>query len=119
MVVGLMVHLSSSRLNPVVRDMLGDALWAMMMFFCVGVFLPHARCRTRIVAAFAICAAVEVSQRYHSPRWDAFRATLPGHLILGSGFDPRDFLSYSLGVAAAAALERMGVLGCRRRGSPG
>jgi hypothetical protein len=33
---------------------------------------------------------------------DNLRATLPDHLILGSGFDPRDFLSYFLGVAAAA-----------------
>jgi hypothetical protein len=30
---------------------------------------------------------------------------LPGHLILGSGFDARDFLSYALGAVAAALLE--------------
>jgi hypothetical protein len=28
-----------------------------------------------------------------------------GHLVLGSGFDPRDLVAYALGVAGAALLE--------------
>ena len=108
-IVGLVVHRAALGLNPLVRDMAGDALWAMMIFYGLGVLLPRTRLRTRTSSALAICFAVEASQLYHSPWLDALRATLPGHLILGSGFDPRDFLSYSLGVAAAAVLENVGV----------
>ena len=117
MIVGLIVHRAGSGLNPIVRDMLGDAVWAMMMFYWLGVLFPRARLRTRTASALAICAGVEVSQLYHSPRLDALRATLPGHLVLGSGFDARDFLSYSLGIAAAALLERAGALYSRQRSS--
>jgi hypothetical protein len=38
-----------------------------------------------------------------------------GHLVLGSGFDPRDFTSYAAGVLAAALLERVIM---RRSASP-
>ena len=78
----------------------------MMIFFTLGVLFPRARLRTRIAGALAICFGVEASQLYHRPWLDDLRATLPGHLVLGSGFDPRDFLSYALGVAVAAGLER-------------
>ncbi len=108
MLVGLVVHRAGSGLNPVVRDILGDALWAMMIFYWLSVLLPRARWATRTAAALAICFGVETSQLYHRPWLDALRATPLGHLVLGSGFDPRDFLSYFLGVAAAAGLERAG-----------
>ena len=107
--VGLAVHRVGFRLNPAVRDMLGDALWAVMIFYGLGVLLPRARLRTRFALALAICAGVEASQLYHHPRLDALRGTRLGHLFLGSGFDARDFLSYALGAAAAALLERAGV----------
>ena len=106
MVVGLVVHWAGLGLNPVVRDMLGDALWAMMIFYGLGVLLSRARWGMRTALALAICFGVEASQLYHRPWLDAVRATLPGHLVLGSGFEARDFLSYLLGVAAAAGLER-------------
>ncbi len=109
MIVGLVVHRVGLGLNSVIRDMLGDALWAMMIFYWLGVLVPRTRLRTRTALALALCAGVEVSQLYHSPRLDALRTTLLGHLVLGSGFDARDFLSYSLGVATAMLLERAGL----------
>ena len=107
--VGLAVHRAGFGLNPVVRDMLGDALWATMIFYLLGVLLPQVRLQTRFAAALAICAGVEASQLYHHPGLDALRATRLGHLGLGNGFDARDLLSYALGAAAAALLERAGV----------
>jgi hypothetical protein len=107
--VGLVVHRVDLDLNPVARDMLGDALWAMMIFYGLGVLFPAARWQMRTASTLAICAAVEASQLYHSPRLDAVRATTVGHMVLGSGFDARDLVSYALGSAAAAWLERAGV----------
>jgi hypothetical protein len=72
----------------------------------------------RAAVALAICFAVEASQLVHTPALDALRATTPGRLVLGSGFDPRDLLAYAGGVLAALALDV--VLGrTRRRPQPG
>jgi hypothetical protein len=56
--------------------------------------------------AVGFCFAVEFSQLFHLPALDALRRTTAGHLALGSGFDPRDFVSYATGVLAAVLLER-------------
>jgi hypothetical protein len=104
--VGLAVHRLNLGLHPLVRDVTGDALWAMMIFFGLGVVQPVMGWRTRLGLAVVICFGVELSQLYHRPWLDAVRATTPGHLVLGSGFDPRDFLSYLLGVITAAGLDQ-------------
>jgi len=111
---GLAVHLRGAALGPVARDVLGDALWAMMIAWWAGALAPGARLAARSAVAYAVCACVEVSQLYHAPALDAVRATTLGHLVLGSGFDPRDLVAYGAGVALAAALEAT-VAASRRR----
>jgi hypothetical protein len=106
---GLIVHFDGRVLSFRVRDILGDALWAMMMVWWMGLALPRVRLSARGVAAFAICAAVELSQRYHTPFLDAARLTIPGQLILGSGYDPRDFLAYAAGGIVAVTLAQVAV----------
>jgi hypothetical protein len=54
-----------------------------------------------------VCFAVETSQLYHGPVIDSIRATLPGHLVLGSNFDPRDLVAYVFGVLGAAWLAKV------------
>jgi hypothetical protein len=76
-----------------------------MMVWWIAALVPTASLGMRGTAALTICFAVEVSQRYQTPELDALRRTTAGHLVLGSGFDPRDFASYALGVLAAALLE--------------
>ena len=111
--IGLAVHLGGASFGPNVRDVLGDALWAMMIAWWVGALAPHRSPVARAGAALAICGAVEASQLVNTPALDALRNLPGGHLILGSGFDPRDFGAYALGVLAAAMLERV----ARRRRS--
>ena len=103
--LGLLVYLGGGALPAAPRDMLGDALWAVMMVWCVSVIAPNARLVTRGAIALAVCWTVEVSQLHHTPFLDALRATLPGHLVLGSGFDPRDLAAYAVGVIAALVFE--------------
>src|SRR5262249_35869388 len=105
---GLLVHLSGTALNPVVRDVLGDALWAMMIAWLIGALAPRAAVALRGVVAYGVCVGVEISQTFHTPTLDAIRATTAGHLVLGSGFDPRDLVAYLLGIATAVALEEIG-----------
>ena len=101
------MHLGGGFLPPAARDILGDALWAMMIVWWIGVLAPTLPLRTRGLAAFVVCAAVELSQRWRAPWLDALRSTLPGHLVLGSGYHPRDFLAYAAGVIAAIVVARL------------
>jgi len=87
------------------RDLIGDALWAMMIYLSIGALAPGARLDRRAVLAVAICWGVEFSQLYHAPTLDAWRGTTVGQLVLGSGFDLRDLGAYALGVLAAWLLE--------------
>ena len=100
------MHLLADGVPTALRDMLGDALWGAMIFWLMAVAAPATGSPIRIAAALGICFAVELSQLYHGADFAALRRTAVGHLVLGSDFDPRDFISYSLGVLGAAALDR-------------
>lgn len=104
-VVGLLVHRGVLPLPPLLRDKAGDALWAMMIVWWVGVVRPAAPVVWRAAVAMLVCVAVETSQLLHSPSLDALRATAPGRLVLGSGFDAYDFVAYALGVAVAMVVD--------------
>lgn len=105
--VGLTVHTGLLPLAFRARDAAGDALWAMMMFWWIGAALPLVRPMVRAWLAIGVCVAVELSQLYHVPWLDAIRATTPGHLVLGSGFDARDLVAYAVGVLVAYCLDRL------------
>ena len=105
--IGLWVHRGITVMDADVRDVLGDALWAVMMVWWVSAVIPTARVTTRSGVALGICFAVEASQLLHTAEFDALRRTIPGRLVLGSGFDPRDLVAYALGVAVAVVLERV------------
>ena len=103
---GLAVHRGGTMLSPAVRDVTGDALWAMMIAWWAGAITPRAPLVARGAAALTICVMVELSQLYHTPTLDALRSTTLGALVLGSGFDVRDLAAYALGIAVAALGER-------------
>ena len=106
LVMGLMVHRANLGLSAVFRDVLGDALWALMMFHALGAAFPRLRLATHVIVSLVLCFAVEFSQLYHTPWLDELRATVPGHLVLGSGFDSRDLVAYTIGVLAGWCIER-------------
>ena len=104
-VVGLVVHWYGTVLPPATRDILGDALWAMMIAWLIGALVPQKPIVARATVALVICWIVEFSQAYHQEFLDSVRNTAVGQLVLGSGFDVRDLGAYALGVAAALGLE--------------
>jgi len=105
MAVGLAVHFHGRLLGVMLQDVIGDALWGAMIAWWIAALVPRASLRTRVTAALLFCFAIEVSQRYPAPALETLRRTTAGHLVLGSGFDPRDFVAYTLGVLAAMFLE--------------
>jgi Protein of unknown function (DUF2809) len=100
-IVGLLIHKSGELLHPAARDMLGDALWAMMIVWWIGAVAPWLDRRIHGALALAVCAAVELSQLVHAPALDAVRRHPIGHLVLGSDFDARDLVAYTVGVLCA------------------
>ncbi len=104
---GLVIHLRGSGIAAAPRDILGDALWAAMIVWLVSAIIPQVVLIARSAIAYAICVLVELSQLYHAPAVDTMRATGVGRLVLGSGFDPRDFGAYAAGVACAALCARV------------
>lgn len=64
-------------------------------------------------ATLGVAWAVEFSQLWHATWLDAIRATKPGRLALGSGFDAWDLPAYAIGVSAAYGVDRA-VVACRQ-----
>ena len=108
---GLFVHLHGSGLGHAARDVLGDALWAMMIAWLLGAAAPRTSLATRSAMAYGVCVAVELSQLYRGAWLDRLRDSMLGHLVLGSGFDARDLAAYAAGVAIATALEAVAARG--------
>ncbi|HSL71241.1 MAG TPA: DUF2809 domain-containing protein [Longimicrobiales bacterium] len=104
--VGLAVHFHGHSLPPATRDILGDAVWAVMITGWVAVVTPAMRLPARAAIALAICFLVELSQLYYAPGIEAVRVMTVGHLVLGSDFDPRDLAAYTAGVLTAMLIER-------------
>ncbi len=77
----------------------GDALWALMVFLGFAFIKPEMSGRNLALAALAFSFLIEASQLYQAPWINAIRATTPGHLVLGMGFQWLDLLAYAIGVA--------------------
>ena len=77
----------------------GDAFWALMVFLGLA-FLKPGLSGTRLAcAALAFSYLVELSQLYQAPWINQIRATTPGHLVLGTGFQWRDLIAYVIGIS--------------------
>lgn len=100
--VGLWVHRGGAGFGPVARDVVGDALWSTMILWWFGALMPHRSVWWRGTAALTVCVLVELSQLLHTEALDAVRQTSVGHLVLGSGFDLRDLVAYTIGILIAA-----------------
>jgi hypothetical protein len=83
----------------------GDALWALMVFLGIGFCFRRWPTMVVALAALAFSVAIEFSQLYHAPWIDAVRGTLPGRLVLGSGFAWADIVAYAVGISAGATAE--------------
>jgi hypothetical protein len=106
--LGLGSRRYASVLPTIVATYAGDTLWALALFWFLGLIL--ARMSTARVAAMALGLSllVELSQLYHAPWIDSVRQTTIGGLILGFGFLWSDLACYAAGVGLGVALETIG-----------
>lgn len=103
---GLFVRIKSTWFPDIVNLYLGDILYAFMMYYIVSCIAPAKPIGIRAIIALAICFAIELLQLYQADWINAIRLTLPGRLVLGSGFLWSDLLVYCIGVLAAYIFEK-------------
>jgi len=99
--VGLFIRYKRAWFPDVVNLYLGDILYAFMMFYIVSFIVVHKNKFIRAYIALFICFSIEFLQLYKAEWIVAVRQTLPGKLILGSGFLWSDLIAYMIGVATA------------------
>ncbi len=85
----------------------GDALWAMMIVFGLGLFATRMRTWQLALWALLVCFAVEFSQLYQAPWIVELRSHTLAHLVLGSFFGWADLIACTAGVAVAAMIDNL------------
>ena len=89
-----------------IKTYVGDALWALMVFFGFAVLFNRWPTETIVLATLLFSFGIEISQLYHAPWIDNVRATRLGGLVLGFGFVWSDLLCYSVGIAVGVLAEK-------------
>lgn len=85
---------------------LGDALWALMIFFLFAMLFKNRKATFIMVLAILFSFGIEISQLYHSPWIDTLRTTRLGGLVLGYGFLWSDLVSYCAGISIGMLVDR-------------
>lgn len=104
---GLFIRIKSTWFPTMVNLYLGDILYAFMMFYIVSFVVPQKHINTRALIAITVCLAIEFLQLYQADWINSIRQTLPGRLVLGSGFLWSDLLAYAIGVISAYVFEKI------------
>lgn len=84
----------------------GDGLWALMVFLIIGFLFKDKSTLYISLLALIFCYGIELSQLYQGVWISNLRATTLGGLVLGYGFLWKDILSYTVGVALGAMMEK-------------
>lgn len=86
---------------------IGDALWAMMIYFGFRMLFPSKQSSV-FWYALIFCYLIEISQLYHAEWIDTIRENRLGGLILGFGFLWSDLVSYLVGILGCYYLDKVG-----------
>ena len=100
--IALYVH------DSFVRPYLGDVLVVVVIYFFLRIFIPD-RHPWLPGAIFLFAAAVEALQYFHLAELLGLSESPFWHTLLGSTFDGKDILCYSVGCAALAIYEWLSV----------
>jgi len=86
-------------------NLISDALYTVLVYLVLAFILPRARRHWLALTAFAISAAIELSQLTGVPAQLAVSFP-PSRLIFGTTFSAPDLVAYAAGAAAAWFLDR-------------
>jgi hypothetical protein len=102
---GLLSRKYPGFLFPVFGKYPGDVLWTMLVYVLWRIARPKASSRTIALLALATSYLDELSQLYQAGWIVNVRSTTLGHLILGSQFEWRDCVAYTVGAFLALIME--------------
>lgn len=105
-IIGLASRKYSSHLPEIINLGLGDALWAVMMYFIMGFFFPRFSVQKLAFLSLSICFLIEFSQLLQEDWIIALRNNRFGLLVLGKGFLWSDLVAYSIGIGLSIATEK-------------
>ena len=80
---------------------IGDALYAVMVYFGMRMLFVNNSFKITIVLALVFCFCIEFLQLYGAEWLLAIRRTTLGHYALGQGFLWSDLVFYTLGIVTA------------------
>ncbi|NQX40699.1 DUF2809 domain-containing protein [Pedobacter steynii] len=88
-----------SRKTTLVPLIVGDALYAVMMFLIICFLFIRFSFRNIALISLSICYLIEFGQLYTALWMEQIRNTTPGALVLGRGFLWSDMAAYTAGTA--------------------
>jgi hypothetical protein len=90
--------------DGIVRPFIGDSL-AVMLVYCALRAATPVGARTAIAAALAIASTIEFGQLIGVLDLLGLRSNRVAMVVLGTGFDPMDFVAYGVGALCVAGVE--------------
>lgn len=88
-----------SRKTTLVPLIVGDALYAVMMFLMIRFLFIRTSFINVALISLLICYLIEFGQLYTAAWIEQIRNTTPGALVLGHGFLWSDLVAYTVGTA--------------------
>ncbi len=83
----------------------GDVLYAVMVYWLLGVFLPRLSPLRRALGTLLFCLGIELLKFVQAPWLVAARHSTAGRLVFGVGFHASNLVCYALGTAMAWGAE--------------
>jgi len=87
-----------------IRPYVGDVL-AVVLVYCGLRAVTPLGVWAAIAVSFAIACAIEVGQYFHFVDRLGLGGSRIARIVLGTGFEPNDFLAYAAGAAGVALVE--------------
>ncbi|MCX6238944.1 MAG: DUF2809 domain-containing protein [Bacteroidia bacterium] len=103
--LGLLSRRISDHLPDLINLVLGDILWALMVYLLIRTVFRSWSIRKVALTGLTFSFLIELSQIYHAPWIDAIRNTTLGGLILGFGFLWSDLVAYSIGIGFGIVID--------------
>lgn len=84
----------------------GDVLYAVMVYWLLGLCLPRLSPRRRALGTFLFCLGIELLKFVQAPWLIAARHSAAGRLVFGVGFHWFNLVCYALGAALSWGAEQ-------------
>ena len=105
-VIGLGLASRGPWVPAIIYPYLGDALYAVMMYFLLAFLYPNKAPRFLFYLSLSICIGIELSQLYQAPWINDLRKQKLIALVLGSGFLWSDVMAYIIGSFSGLIIQR-------------